>query len=157
MKTTLKSLSEIVKKEENTDQSTDCSLDLIWKYNDFLKQPLTLSMFIPTDKNGEPLIEPKVFDYTTKEYMNGGKFDYLNRYEEYQKAKDRCLFEGYSLDGTFDNEFVEIIGKDYYDSFVYDRHHNTFYNHWDKIIKSISDLCGKGVKLTLAQHNKLNL
>jgi len=58
----------------------------IVKYKDFLKQPLTLGMFVPCDLEGNVLEEPNRSMHTDSEC------------EEYQQAKERCLFE---IDGDY--------------------------------------------------------
>jgi hypothetical protein len=49
------------------------------KYVKFLKQPLELWMFVPCDEDGNVLEEPELY----------------NEVCEYQKAKERCFFEGF--------------------------------------------------------------
>lgn len=60
----------------------------ITDYANFLKQPLTLSMFIPTDENGDVLKEPCL------SCSDNCNFD---KCLEYQQAKQRVLFEGFEL------------------------------------------------------------
>jgi hypothetical protein len=63
-------------------------LDRITAYANFLKQPLELWMFVPCDENGKPMKEGyEVFDEDCTEYD-----EYVFKY---QKAKERCLFEGF--------------------------------------------------------------
>jgi hypothetical protein len=52
-------------------------------YANFLKQPLTLGMFVPVDEKGNVLEEPYILDP-----------DHYSSRIEYKKAKNRCLFEG---------------------------------------------------------------
>ncbi|MGV0921880.1 hypothetical protein ACTS94_16275 [Empedobacter falsenii] len=70
-------------------------------YAQFLKQPLTLGMFVPCDEEGNILEEPKDYDL-------GLKFPYSNNHsiecEKYQQAKERVLFE-------FDGELSLIKNK----------------------------------------------
>ena len=58
-------------------------LDKIRKYAKFLKQKLELWMFVPCDENGDVL---EVVPY----YADG-----IEKVNEYKKAKERCLFEGF--------------------------------------------------------------
>jgi len=59
-------------------------------YAKFLKQPLTLGMFVPVDEEGNVLEEPKQFE---------GKFkDYQNILDTYVKAKEKVLFEGFEVE-----------------------------------------------------------
>ncbi len=63
------------------------------KYARFLKQPLTLGMFVPCDEDGNVLEDPE----STMKQGNGNV--YYNAepedFEEYEKAEQRCLFKGF--------------------------------------------------------------
>ena len=52
-------------------------------YAQFLKQKIKLEMFVPCDENGDVL---EVVPY----YADG-----IEKVNEYKKAKERCLFEGF--------------------------------------------------------------
>lgn len=56
-------------------------------YANFLKQPLTLGMFVPCDEEGNPL-RPVGAPFMKYEV------------EAYQQAKERVLFEGFKLQDT---------------------------------------------------------
>lgn len=76
-------------------------------YANFLKQPLELWMFVPCDKDGNVLEEPiHIFsDYPQKEKSKMYQSNILTI--EYQKAKNRVLFEGFKvhdLNGRFSIE-----------------------------------------------------
>jgi len=84
----------------------------IEKYANFLKQPLELWMFVPCDEDGNVLEEDL--------FKNNPKLSTLKSYKriEYQQAKERCLFEGFSFDREDDdlwyfstNDFF-LIGVD---------------------------------------------
>ena len=60
--------------------------DLICRYAKFLKQPLTIGMFVPCDLSGNVLEEKKPFQ---------------DKYYEYQEARERCLFKGFEMDNSF--------------------------------------------------------
>jgi len=77
----------------------------IHNYAKFLKQPLELRMFVPCDENGNVLEKP-----------NAGMFGYDHVYNNYNKAQERVLFEGFKVKGDFwlsngelyiDEEFCE--------------------------------------------------
>ncbi|MDR3026074.1 hypothetical protein [Chryseobacterium sp.] len=67
-------------------------ITLVTNYTKFLKQPLTLGMFMPVDEDGVVLKEPKKEDYTLEEleasYMG---IDVL----DYHEAKEKVIFEGW--------------------------------------------------------------
>ena len=69
----------------NTNETVLCK---IIKYADFLKQPLTLGMFIPCDDEGNVLNEM----YSEKENTKNKTFTQLSN--EYQQVKERVIFEG---------------------------------------------------------------
>lgn len=74
--------------------------DLIFKYANFLKQPLELWMFVPCDENGNVLEEPKNYKEWDIKKLNVLYDLDLSKYEEYQQAKKRCLFEGFEYKRT---------------------------------------------------------
>lgn len=77
----------------------------VCNYAKFLKQPLEQFMFVPCDENGNVLERP-----------NAGMFGYDHIYNNYNKAQERVLFEGFKVKGDFwlsngelyiDEEFCE--------------------------------------------------
>lgn len=79
-------------------------LELRENYDLFLKQPLTLGMFIPCDMDGNVLKEPErrcgLVGYDEQHY----DFD-DDELREYQEAKDRVLFKGLTIDSIFDSHW----------------------------------------------------
>lgn len=72
------------------------------KYATFLNTPLNLSMFVPAIKVGdiwEVLEEPNMRDYAEpdKIVLECSHNRYLIDCEQYQKAKDNVIFEGWTL------------------------------------------------------------
>ncbi len=85
----------VLEQEKKGMQNTDRPLrfERILKYAKFLKQPLTLSMFVPTDDEGNVMKEAyEVFERDCTECD-----EYIFRH---QQAKERVIFEGC---GIFDN------------------------------------------------------
>ena len=71
------------------------TLDLIVNYKNFLKQPLTLGMFVPCDEEGNVLEEPIYpSKFRTGVYPHSGGVlkKYEIKLEQYQQAKERVLF-----------------------------------------------------------------
>lgn len=66
------------------------ALHVIHNYANFLKQPLEIWMFVTCDDNGVVLDEPK----TTN--IQDANFD-IDEMENWNKAKDRVLFEGFTF------------------------------------------------------------
>lgn len=81
----------------------------ITNYANFLKQPLILGMFIPTDENGNVLEEPDLSLY--EDYENRNEYD--KQYQQYQQAKYRVIFEGFELinDELINNGILFWVGK----------------------------------------------
>lgn len=61
-------------------------LDKVEAYAKFLKRPLELGMFIPTDKEGNVL-----------EYKDINHCQDIKEWAKYQEAKDRVLFKGFEV------------------------------------------------------------
>lgn len=85
---------------------------LICNYANFLKQPLTLGMFVPCDLEGDVLEEPLMCNWIRIEDYNKAK-------NEYQQAKERVLFEGFKYpdrrggNPTVKNDRLEITFDQY--------------------------------------------
>lgn len=74
--------------------------DLVVSYNNFLKQPLTLSQFVPCDENGVPLKEPKEPRYSAHPELaadeNAIYSDSLvDYYDDLREAQKNVIFEGW--------------------------------------------------------------
>jgi hypothetical protein len=72
-----------------TEWSTIC--ERIINYTKFLKQPLTLGMFVPYDEGGNVLEEPKNDDLNSSFFQKQQYFNDLNKYDE---AKENVIFKG---------------------------------------------------------------
>lgn len=73
------------------------TLNLMNNYAKFLRMPLSLDMFVPVDRSGNVLKEPKNFESWKSLAHNqviDEDADYAeqNEYKIYQKAKGKCLF-----------------------------------------------------------------
>lgn len=78
------SMTDFVLEQVRKMESKELAYLKIFNYARFLKQPLTLGMFVPCDENGNVLVEPKIrFD---------GGYD-IDEVKIYQQAKGRVLFE----------------------------------------------------------------
>jgi len=75
-------------------------LNKILYYAEFLKQPLTLGMFVPCDLESNVLEEPNSNDDYYKD-ANGISENYFIDFKEYQKAKERVLFKGFKVDDQY--------------------------------------------------------
>ncbi len=73
------------------------------EYAKFLKQPLELWMFVPCDEYGNIL---KIIPF--KDHEQGSNFEFL-QHHYYDKAKDKCLFEGFRIEKyTLTNDIIGL-------------------------------------------------
>lgn len=131
------------------------------KYIVFTSQKLALSQFVPCDSKGEPMEKPeKPMGYDVWKKGNGGAdgiacVNYQNDLQEYQKALDACIFEGWEIDhaGFLKSENGAVIGVRPFKKFTF-LHKNGVPN-W----KNIEGLITAGITLTLKPNhaNELNL
>jgi hypothetical protein len=124
-----------------------------YNYAMFLKQPLELWMFIPCDEYGNVLEEPNGDNYRKDEEKLIPNFDYLKYKidsEKYQKAKERCLFEGFEIS----------VGKEAitnYKGFILRIHGKYKFSLSGKQIKIIEDLVKYNLQLTATAIKQLGL
>ncbi|MDR3023883.1 MULTISPECIES: hypothetical protein [unclassified Chryseobacterium] len=76
-------------------------LNLMNNYANFLKKRLTLGMFVPLDREGNILKEPKNYTaWKSLDHNDGKRTDIagFEEYAEYQKAEQNCMFEAFKVD-----------------------------------------------------------
>lgn len=80
-------------------------LELRENYDLFLKHPLTLSMFIPCDLDGNVLEEPKKYQpigsFSSEELLNDIEECFEADTKEYKLAQERIYFKGFGEDSEF--------------------------------------------------------
>ncbi|MCJ8153238.1 hypothetical protein MKJ01_05615 [Chryseobacterium sp. SSA4.19] len=81
----------VLEQKQKTTSETDYAkpLKLIFNYANFLKQPLTLGMFVPCDENGNVLEKPENF-------IEGYDSEYNEEIYNYMRVKEKVLFKGFS-------------------------------------------------------------
>jgi len=101
---------EIERRAKERGFYVDGEIGLLYDYANFLKQPLTLGMFVPCGEDGEVLIEPSLYDPRSKT-GNTEHHEFDEKEKQYQQAKERVLFEGFdSLDyDIFFNDGCEVV------------------------------------------------
>lgn len=84
----------VLQEEKKGLQNTDRHLrfEKILKYAKFLKQPLTLEMFVPCDEMTE------VMNY---EEIKQSVIEGTDSWDAYEKAKEKVLFEGFEVKGNY--------------------------------------------------------
>lgn len=130
----LQSMTDYVLEQRN-NKDTD-NIRRFWaceRYAHFLKQPLTLGMFIPTDENGNVFEE----DGTDGD---GYVLDKI-MHDEFQQAKDRVIFEGFSerIFETIKDNRIQYIGCDKFEYCYRDVGSNIWIASNNKL-KTIEDL-----------------
>ncbi|WP_137906083.1 hypothetical protein [Chryseobacterium sp. 2VB] len=91
------------------------------KYAEFLKQPLTLGMFVPVDEEGNVLEEPTQEKYgwyssCSPEEQSGwmyeeGEAKYYEALEKWNKAKEKVLFEGFGMQPSKHKGLFDLVSK----------------------------------------------
>jgi len=95
----------VLKQELKLDESykeASNAIESIFRYANFLKQPLELGMFVPCDDDGDVLEEPKNFSSDFEDEFNSVDrdsyvFAWYNDCKTYHVAKERVLFEGFTV------------------------------------------------------------
>ncbi len=144
-------LEFIPKGKDYADEWSDfclIKLDAITEYANFLKQPLELGMFVPCDLDGNVLIKHNSYD---------------SDINDYSKAKERVIFEGFSISqykapklviSTFlEIEFWEYSNKNveiYLTDFSVEK-------PFKVAIKTIEDLIPYNLTLSNNKSKELNL
>ena len=98
-------MTDFVLENENMAKQTESEMskDLfkLAQYANFLKQPLTLGMFVPSDENGN------VLEFTERHNcINEIEFD--QKLLDFQDAKSKVLFNGFYLDETYKREKLQL-------------------------------------------------
>lgn len=98
-------------------------------YANFLKQPLTLGMFVPVDEEGNVLLGKPLSPAKDSEWIR-----WENEEFKFYKAKDNVLFEGFKICDRGDNTCV-----------MTNQYHLNGFMWKDKIVEM---LCSYNVTLT---------
>lgn len=128
----------------------------IVKYAQFLKQPLTLGMFVPCDADGNVLEDIETGENLKFHPLTPGDeateywIDYKIRKKEYQEAKERVLFEGFELMPNHLNK-TTLIHKEYKNFAIELWAKNCKYKTVECLIKNFSPV------LTNTAKNKIGL
>lgn len=109
-------------------------IDVIENYAEFLKQPLTLDMFVPINEKGKVLEEPNIKNHFLSKVAF--RSSYTRASKEYQQAKERVLFEGFELEEVAD-EVIAIVLYDSYFFGAYDLSKSIFVGRRTNIIEGL--------------------
>lgn len=151
MKNKLKSMVNYVLANENmihqTREKANNDLFNMYQYANFMSQKPEIEFFVPCDEDGNVLEEPSKDDYSFYTHKN------LSIQEEYQQAKEACIFEGFEVKIHHQSK-KSICTTD-----------NIFHIFWDtgygwelsKGILTIEDLVKYNVTLTDKEAKRLGL
>lgn len=119
----LQSMVNYVLEQKERKDDLCYSLSCIYNYANFLKTPLTLGIFIPTNEDGPFLNEPKIEDY----FDDGFNLEFNQKYfkeeilVEYNKAKENVIFDGIKYaELKNDRITIEYIGGWLYEFYICD-------------------------------------
>lgn len=119
------SMTDYVLGIELLNQTAIKRLDMVFRYANFLKTPLELGMFVPTDEQGNVIDISKLAKSSIQDLETNGL-------SSYNKAKERVIFEDCSM---FDEHFI--------------RYGNGKLFHIDHLkTTTIEFFCGEGLTLT---------
>ena len=80
-------MTDFVLDKQRFKEDSDTAIFKITNYARFLKQPLKLEMFVPCNEDGNVL----------EDIIGNGMVDnYSEKVKQYQQAKERVLFEGFT-------------------------------------------------------------
>lgn len=139
-------------------------LDEIRAYALFLKQVLTLGMFVPCDEKGNVLKKPQFMDF-----FWGGEYEpHEEKYkicERYQQALDRVLFKGFVIK-KYDPEAVRFDNLNH-DAILYNPESGTYVacrkkgkwtiNKPSNRVLTVNDIVSSKIELTEAAEKQIGL
>jgi len=122
------------------------------KYANFLKQPLEIWMFVPCDEEGGFFEEP--ICYVDWVYCNENGlekwFSNENELNQYQQAKERCLFEGFEY-----NSETEQLKKGRLFLFFSTNFCEAYLDGDTKYLEFIEEIADYDLQLTLTAQKQI--
>ena len=130
----------VLQLDVSTNKSSyENDFDKLIRYANFIKQPLTLGMFIPCDENNEIIIE-RHYQY----------FDNENEHQDYLKtfeiAKSKVLFNGFNSALNSENCQISVINNSFRASIIYEK----YYPSQQEKVKKIEDLIPYNLDLAVS-------
>jgi len=127
----------------------------LYKYANALSQTTRLGHFIPCDENDVPMEKPKNYEAWLRKALNTLYDADLLKYEKYQQACDRVLFDGFECkEAEFCDELMYEVFKDNL-YIVYDPDQKTFEIENEEVfMNSYDDLVKYNLLLTEAGAKK---
>lgn len=152
---TLTSMTDFVLEQRKMHQGDfEDYADFICRYALFLKQPLAINQFVPcklVDGEWVFLEEPHREDYDMYDDTV-----FLIHIQEYQQAKERCLFNGFEVKKRNCNDSVfEYIENGLIAIYYFNSKNNKFQQNTD--YKKIEDLVRYNLQLTKTALKEIGL
>jgi len=143
------SMTDFVLKQKSREYSITAFSEVL-KYAKLLKQNLELWMFVPCDDDGNVLEEPNI-----NKFYKGD--EYYRKYEIYQQAKERCLFEYFEVQNTKD--WIEFYGgiRVYIPSNDLGNMVSVVFRESEPMNKIIEDLVKYNLQLTQTAQKQIGL
>lgn len=103
--------------KQMTQEKMNKVFDQTENYANFLKQPLTLGIFVPCDEDGNVLIKPRSYNTYLSGFIKHESTLWVRECDIYIKAKNRVLFKGvssaevrvYSLSLSNEDTHINVI------------------------------------------------
>lgn len=154
-------MTDFVLHEERFKEDSDTAIFKVTNYAQFLKQPLTLGMFVPCDADGNVLEKPKDFnDFLFNSDTSTPTKDYYvihgKHINEYYQAKERILFEGFEI-----KDYPDVIS--FYTSWGYfdwDKeflHFIDIENNYSTTIETVENLLKYRLELTESAKKQIGI
>ena len=125
-------------------------LKVLYKYRNFILQKPELWMFVACDAEGDAMDLPSISDFDHYDHIEGGHVmdsDGIDRYnealDEYDTAKQKCLFEGFEV-WHIDKHSTSVKIEDLIIQIFAD----VVYIFCSDKVNTISDLCQFNLPLT---------
>lgn len=148
------SFGEFCKSKEKEFPTRNVYLDwyeeIRTNYDSFLKQSLNLGMLVPCDQDGNVLKMPNPNNFILDEVING---KYKELKDNYINAKERVLFEGFCINGEYENT-ITLEYENIYIEFY--KEHGLFICG-NNVLINIEDLSNYELQLTESAIKQIGL
>ncbi len=154
-------LEQIGNHDCNTNKDSEYNDLFVFKntienYAKFLKQPLTIGMFVPCDRKGNFLTEPKTY----QDWLKAMKIDEMNCFAQgyggcakFDEAKERVLFEGKRLDKYEVFEDCVILN----DRIIFSKSGKVFAIHKSEEYKTVEGIVSYDLEITPTALKQIGL
>lgn len=136
------SMTDFVLEQMEINSFDEDKIKNIWNYAKFLKQPLTLGMFVPCDDDGNVLEEPLHI-----ELYEGDTYDLDCKF--YKQAQSKVLFNGFEIkERSCSSAIFKYIENGFIAPFYFNINSQKFEENTD--LKIIEDLIPYNLDLAVS-------